>query len=617
MRLANLILLLVLLIQGCGLPTPWRTVSGDGGNGASRQLPDSQARQLANRGDYLGAAQAYLRLANQQGQSETALEYRMNAVEYLLRANREGEARKTLDQLRRSKLSPRLQQRLQLALARLELADGKPGQAQQRLEKVGHQGLPSDLHATYYRVYALALEAEQRYLDAARARAMLDGTLRTSLEVRTNQQALWQDLLRLPPAQLSSPPGNVPDPFRGWLELARTVRAHPPSDVRRAVNEWRRSYPNHAAERSLVASLLEEDSPLVGGLAGAVDTRHIALILPLNGDFKRAAETVRDGFLAAWYQQGREQGIGVKIYNSLPENVAEVYQAALDEGATLVVGPLTKNGVNALVNLYAQFPVPTLTLNYHVELSSAAAYTPPANLYQFSLSAEDEARVVAALAWSDGHRRAAALVPEGDWGTRVLNAFSLNWNQMGGEMVTHAFFHKNFSQAAREIANQRRQLDMLFVGAFPAQARQILPQLKYQYAGNLPVYATSHVFSGTPDAGMDKDLNGIRFVDMPWLLTPPPPNNPLYAPLAGHWQNMPAANKRLYAFGIDAYRLVNRLADLRQQSSARLEGETGMLWIDRQGIVHRELPEAVFSNGLPVMRNEMAEAASSPPQPGP
>src|SRR5690606_28896371 len=69
--------------------------------------------------------------------------------------------------------------------------------------------------------------------------------------------------------------------------------------------------------------------------------------------------------------------------------------------------------------------------------------------------------------------------------------------------------------------SQRRQdVDFIFVGAFPREARLIRPQLRFHHAMDVPVVATSHVFTGTANATADQDMDGVRFVDMPWLLDP-------------------------------------------------------------------------------------------------
>jgi outer membrane PBP1 activator LpoA protein len=571
-----------------------------------RETPEAAAQRLGEQGDYTGAAQAFQSLAGQTRVAETQQHYAMSAVEYWLKANRVDLARQQIPALQAA--TPLLQWRLQLAYARLELADNQPAAAQTRLDALGQATIPAEVRDNYLDIRALALETQGQYLQAARARSAREESLRNSLEIKTNQQALWQNLMRLSPAQLGQPPQDSEARLQGWMNLAWLAKTNPPSQLPVAVQGWQQRYPQHPAMLNIVPMLVGTQTAGAGQPQAA---RQIALLLPLNGELMRAAEAVREGFLAAWYNDGGDrQGVAVKVYEADQNNVLQVYQQALDEGAYLVAGPLNKDAVSTLVAAYPSFPVPTLSLNYHIELSQGGSYTAPGNLYQFSLSAEDEARVVAALAWADGKRRAVALVPEGDWGNRVLGSFARHWESQGGELVGHTAYRDNFSEAARQLLRERASIDMIFIGAFPSQARQIRPHLKYYAAGNLPVYATSHVYGGTPEVTQDKDLDGVLFVDMPWLITPPAAGNPLYAPVAQYWRDWPAANKRLYAFGIDAYRLASRLPQLQAQT--RIEGETGLLWLDRLGVIHRELPRAVFRNGVPVAYDDRLAAPPAP-----
>src|SRR4051812_14034058 len=145
----------------------------------------------------------------------------------------------------------------------------------------------------------------------------------------------------------------------------------------------------------LVVALVLLPALLYGGLTlfatgaahAAAREPHIALILPLaSPSFGRHAEAVRQGFMTA--AKGAAKNVPpVRVYpvNEDTLNVLTIYEQALESGAQLVVGPLTRNGVAALAasNLVS---VPTLALN---TLEARAA---PARMYLFGLGVEQEAR---------------------------------------------------------------------------------------------------------------------------------------------------------------------------------------------------------------------------------
>lgn len=120
----------------------------------------------------------------------------------------------------------------------------------------------------------------------------------------------------------------------------------------------------------------------------------------------------------------------------------------------------------------------------------------------------------------------------------------------------------------------------------------------FHFAGDLPVYATSHIYEGTPDARRDLDLNGIRFLDLPWVLQAP---SDTHRALSRSRSDTDSRFGRLYALGIDAFNIYPYLNQLGATTGAFLDGETGMLMLNPQGRVVRQLPWAQFQNGVPVL----------------
>src|SRR4029077_6777134 len=124
---------------------------------------------------------------------------------------------------------------------------------------------------------------------------------------------------------------------------------------------------------------------------------HIALLLPIAGRAASAAISVRDGFMTAYYQLPANARPRVRIYDTGSQSVADALTQATGAGADFIVGPLTREEVTAA----ADFPglhVPLLALNF-----LPAERTPPAQFYQYALSPEDEARLVARRVLEDHH----------------------------------------------------------------------------------------------------------------------------------------------------------------------------------------------------------------------
>lgn len=149
-----------------------------------------------------------------------------------------------------------------------------------------------------------------------------------------------------------------------------------------------------------------------------------------------------------------------------PSLIDLIYEQAIDDGAEFVVGPLHKDSVNQLAS-HDALPVPVLTLNYSEQRGTAAEESLPENLFQLSLSPEQEARQVAERAWLDGHSRAAIITPSTAWGERVAKAFSTRWLQFGGHVVEKQTYNakkSDYSLPIKRLLNvdesQQRKKDL-------------------------------------------------------------------------------------------------------------------------------------------------------------
>ena len=146
---------------------------------------------------------------------------------------------------------------------------------------------------------------------------------------------------------------------------------------------------------------------------------------------------------------------------------------------------------------------------------------------------------------------------------------------------------------------RRQDIDFVFMAAFPADARQLMPQLAFHHGADLPVHATSHVWSGVPDPTNDRDLDGVVFGDMPWLAAPSDSDRRLREQLESALAGTDSALLRLYAFGADAYRLATGLRRIAREPSAGIVGHTGRLSLDAGHRISRRLTWTQFVDGVP------------------
>jgi uncharacterized protein len=144
----------------------------------------------------------------------------------------------------------------------------------------------------------------------------------------------------------------------------------------------------------------------------------------------------------------------------------------------------------------------------------------------------------------------------------------------------------------------RQDADFIFLAARPQKARQLRPQLRFFRAGNLPVYATSHVYSGISDPTLDRDLGKIEFVDTPWLLEEGQQGALSRVELEKLMPGVKGVYARIYAMGIDSFNLLPQLLTLREQPGRLFNGKSGTLYLDHQNRVHRLLAWAEMDQGV-------------------
>jgi outer membrane PBP1 activator LpoA protein len=548
-------------------------------------------------------------------------EYLFRAARSFLAARRPEEAARVLAELEQPLTAQQATEKPLLEVE-LALARGQGQQAWQRITTLPEpRTAPEALH--YWRLKQQAAFAAGRPVDGVAAQISLEHWLPSVQELRQSRINLLTSLrgasergIRNDPR--SGPPHAADDPtIRGWLELGpiAAAAARSPNASISDVDAWRSRYPNHPASEIVRSELLsqqfQQQQPTIIGGAGAA---HIALLLPISGRNSAAAITVRDGFMTAYYQTPEAQRTPINVYDTGDTGIAENVARATQEGADIIVGPLTRDEVVAAAGIATRRP-PILSLNFLPPGQPA-----PAGFYQYALSPEDEARLAARRILADGHRNGLAIVPSGDWGTRVLAAFKQELEAGGGGLYSSTTLEPSMTDYSDSITTilrisdssarhrrlesilgtklqfePRRRGDIEFIFA-PAQAnveRLLRPQLRFHFAGNIPTYATSDAFE--PDPHNNQDLEGLMFPDMPWMLGSDLADAVRNALQTAYPNGGGPRRNRLFAFGFDAYRLATALHG--GATNFQVEGLTGRLTLDPDHRIHRELVWAQIHNG--------------------
>jgi hypothetical protein len=448
--------------------------------------------------------------------------------------------------------------------------------------------------------------------------------LLTSGQARAdNQDAIWRSLMQAPaPALeqgLDSRPALEPV-LRGWYQLALLAQtlAGDIDQQWQLIDRWQRNWPTHPAALRPPGEIellhhLAENKPA-----------QIAVLLPMRGPLKDAGHAIRDGILSAYFD-ARARGAtssSLAFYDTETNpDMAALYRQVVDRGAELIIGPLRKSRVEALLR-FTDGLVPVLALNY-----AADGLETGDNFYQLGLSSADDARAAAARAKKLDYHRVFVIHGIDKQSTRSAQAFQQTWLAGGGETVAVVEFDSERSASERikqglhidrsqqrarvlesitgtsmEYNPRRRQdIDFVYLPVGAQQARSIKPLLAFHFAQDLPVYAMSRAYRGKPDPRGDADLNGVYFTDTPWALGAVPKQQHR---IDDYIERGGAPSKNLYALGVDALQLAPRIPQMLYTPGVRFDGTTGVLSLSAQGVILRRPSWAVFRGGVATLLKE-------------
>ena len=489
---------------------------------------------------------------------------------------------------------------------------------------------PQRLQWLYYRAQFYELMSDYTYaIEAYMERSQY---ISTETQRTANDQSLWNCLNRLDSNQLRNFIKKAKIPLiKGWLSLYKLSidnRGGIEGQLQK-IEEWQNNNPNHPASLQLPESvetlyLHRKQLP-----------KKIALALPNSGPLSQLGRSIRDGFMATYYEL-HKQGYTVPdlifldtatIPNAKTQTVSieQLYRQAVNAGAEIFIGPLDKSRVLELANVANEIPI--LALNNVENLADYRTGRQP--IYQFSLAVESEIEQIVEEMDRQKVYRVLAVSDNSDFGARAINALATHFQnndetdaitkelvdvvylkntrdykaQLGQLLLTDESVSraKNISRIIEspiDFTPRRRQdVDAIFISLNATESRQVMPLLGFYLASNLKVFSTSSIYGGIVNEKLDNDLNGIQFVTMPWLLDS---KDLIYLKLTRN-KTVDMQQMVFYALGVDAYHLSQRIGQLQQSTNVYYHGAVGTISIQPDYTLKKVQSWAKFKKGKPVV----------------
>ena len=342
----------------------------------------------------------------------------------------------------------------------------------------------------------------------------------------------------------------------------------------------------------------------------------IALLLPMTGKYSKIGKAILDGIEIELKDTSKYIKPELSIFDTGDEdtNLKKIYSEMLSNDFDYVIGPLRKDFIEK-ISKYSSKELPVLTLNYSNNLKKYSK-----KVYQFGLLPEDEAICIAEKAIIDGNVNASALYPDNTWGKRIVESFTLRFQELGGKVTNLLKYNRENTKINNSIKNllnieestKRKNhmqnilktklqfkphiannLDMIFSVGKSQDMRLIKPQFNFNYAEDIPFYSTSHIYNGVYNKEINQDLNNIKFCDIPWLYNT---NNMLEKKYLRE-----SVDKRdllrFVAIGMDSIKIIYNINTLKLNKHKYLLGNTGFLRLDEFNKIRRNLTIVKFKNG--------------------
>ncbi len=313
----------------------------------------------------------------------------------------------------------------------------------------------------------------------------------------------------------------------------------------------------------------------------------IALVLPGKVPaYSGAVQAVKAGFMAA--AEAAQAKASCLVIEHGSGEVAAAFQQATEAGVTVMVGPLVRDDLEALL---AMPPLAwTITLTQFEDEEAKL----PSNLFPLTLAVESDARFLAREIFIAGREgKPVVLSNEMPLMKRFTDAFIDEWLRLGETVPERVRF------AADGIATLKTRLEALSPSVVLLAVEGNDAALARAQTKAWPTYASGHIYQ-RPEQFEAVALDRLQVVEIPWLVTPRAARFKALPPLPAS-----SAMARLYALGYDAFQTAAAFLD-GPPVAMSFEGATGEVHFNRKDGLMRTGQLAVFENG----RLQPAEEAS-------
>lgn len=545
----------------------------------------------------------------------------LDITDHMLTESHQKLAKKVLESV--DPITPQTTRHKKFNLAYVSILSKDMTEAKRRLDNLSHNLEPKEKVAYYsmLSIYHLQQNQFRNYFKAANLAFIHAKNQKQDGLADDMLVAIWQSIQTATADDMKDLLAyRLDSDTRGWLSLRNLVDLEKGSVLQdpeytvAQLQQWYQDHPQHPAR------YLFSLEPQSNTLKKTTRSRHVAVLLPYQGPYHSAAEAITAGIQAS-YLQAHPGEQKISFHDTSSHGAVNAYQEAQRQASDTIIGPLLKDDIVELKK-NKHLALPTLALNYDPSLQANT-------LTQFSLSPNLEIKQLAESMRTQGYRATLILQDPNTKSQEIVTNFTEQFQADGGQISDSILLdntNTNLSQSIAQILDvkssearaarisrvlnekprfipqRRRDFDSILLASSTHHTRQIIPLLRYHFAGKVPIFTTSAVYSGHNDPERNKDLNGLRFFDTP-LITPQMENSTSsFSARTLHTlhENKPEAfyeNFRFHALGIDAYLITEAKYLWDIIPSYVITGATGHITKNDDNVIMRKLHQLVVQGG--------------------
>jgi branched-chain amino acid transport system substrate-binding protein len=332
--------------------------------------------------------------------------------------------------------------------------------------------------------------------------------------------------------------------------------------------------------------------PLPAPPEGAGKTR-VALLLPLSGPNAELGSAMLDAAQMALFDVA-DNALELMPHDTqgTAQGAAAAAQAALGDGAKLIIGPLLAAEVEAVKPVAQGANVPVLAFSTSTQLAGGGTY-----LMGF-LPQQEITRVIA-YAHAKGANNFSVLAPRTPYGEVAVSALRGAVAAQNATLVRIDFYDPaaaDLTPAVKSFAAQVQNTDAVLLPEGGARLKGLAPLLPYNGIDPAKVHFLGTGLWDEPGLGSEPSLDGG------WYAAPPPANRADFEKRFGDLYHHPPP--RLATLAYDATALAAVLAHGQNGpdfSAGALTNPSGFAGVDG---IFRLRPDGLIERGLAVLEVE-------------